>query len=144
MPRGTGRSLRRRARVMALQALFEADSTGHSVEGSLAWESEGPVQESVTEYAQALVHGVMEKREMLDEQIRRHAPAWPLEQMAAVDRNVLRIAILELLFEPETPPKVAISEAVELAKRYGSESSSKLVNGVLGAVAAMRLTPTEE
>ncbi|MDP3064231.1 MAG: transcription antitermination factor NusB [Chloroflexota bacterium] len=144
MPRGSGLSLRRRARAMALQALFEADSTGHDAEGSLAWESEGPVPESVTEYAQTLVSGTLEKQEMLDEQIRRHAPAWPLEQMAAVDRNILRLAIFELLYEAEMPPKVAISEAVELAKRFGSESSSKFINGVLGSVAAGSLTPAPE
>jgi N utilization substance protein B len=129
---------------MALQALFEADATGHDADSSLAWESEGPVPESVTDYAQALVRGVMEKREPLDQYIRGYAPAWPLEQMAAVDRNILRLAIFELLHEPETPPKVAISEAVELAKRFGSESSSKFINGVLGSVAAGSHAPAQE
>ena len=144
MPRGSGLSQRRRARAMALQALFEADSTGHDAEGSLAWDSEGPVPENVTDYAQTLVRGVTEKRGLLDEHIRLHAPAWPLEQMAAVDRNILRLAIFELLFESEMPPKVAISEAVELAKRFGSESSSKFINGVLGSVATGSLTPAQE
>jgi len=129
---------------MALQALFEADSTGHDAAASLAWDSEGPAPESVVAYAQSLVSGATEKRDLLDEHIRLHARAWPLDQMAVVDRNILRLAIFELLFEPEMPSKVAISEAVELAKRFGSESSSKFVNGVLGSVAAESRTPSRE
>ena len=75
-----------------------------------------------------------ERRAQIDGVIAAHAPTWPVEQLPAVDRNILRIAIFEILFNNETPPKVAINEAVELAKRYGSETSSRFVNGVLGGV----------
>ena len=84
-------------------------------------------------FAGELVSGVVEHREEIDEHIRRIAPAWPLEQMAVVDLSILRLAILEIMLDNRVPGKVAINEAVELAKKFGSDSSSKFVNGVLGA-----------
>ncbi|UCC91017.1 MAG: transcription antitermination factor NusB, partial [Dehalococcoidia bacterium] len=74
--------------------------------------------------------------EKIDQNIRRFAPAWPIEQIPVIDRNILRLAIFELLCDNKVPVKVAINEAVELAKRFGSDSSSKFVNGVLGSVSA--------
>jgi N utilization substance protein B len=88
--------------------------------------------------------GVQTYRTYIDSVVGELAPEWPIDQIAAVDRNVLRIAIYELLFEPEIPPKVAINEAVELAKLFGSESSPRFVNGVLGSLVARDQTKIRE
>jgi N utilization substance protein B len=80
--------------------------------------------------------GVTENREWLDGYIARYAPEWPVEQIAIIDRNILRIAIFEILARSDTPLKVAINEAVELAKTFGSDSAPRFVNGVLGTLAA--------
>lgn len=132
----------RRARSVALQALYEIDCTDHlpgeviTVRLHAEREASQPLSEASEKFMHRLVSGVLEHRERLDELIRRHAPEWPLSQMAIIDRNVLRIAIYELIVTNETPPKVAINEAVELAKLYGSDSSPRFVNGVLGTLAA--------
>ena len=88
------------------------------------------------EFPRELVTGVLEKRDKIDTIIEKAAPEWPLEQIAIVDRNILRIGLYELLFgnHEAVPPKVAINEAIELAKGFGGESSGKFVNGVLGTV----------
>ncbi len=128
---------RRRARVLAMQTLYEVDVSGHppaEVLERLA--SEIHTEESVFDYARQLVTGIVRHREAIDNQISHHATAWPIAQMSAVDRNLIRMAIYELAYNSTTiPVGVAISEAVELAKRYGSDSSSRFVNGVLGSVA---------
>jgi N utilization substance protein B len=128
---------RHKARVTALQALYEIDSVGRdpaAVGERLAAEARLSVEN--TAFARGLVRGVIERRKDLDEQIRTYAPAWPVDQLAVVDRSILRLAIFEILFDNEVPVKVAVSEAVELAKAFGSETSGKFVNGVLGSVAA--------
>ena len=128
---------RRRARAVALQALYEVDAAGHGAEGALIHLLDG---ESLTEdsvnFASGLVKGVLENRESIDRNIRSFAPAWPIKQIPVVDRNILRLAIFEILLDNKVPVKVAINEAVELAKTFGSDSSSKFVNGVLGSVSA--------
>ena len=86
--------------------------------------------------ARELIAGVRENKQKIDAAIRKFAPAWPLEQIALIDRNILRLAIFEMLLNNKVPVKVAINEAVELAKMFGSENSSKFVNGVLGSVYA--------
>ena len=88
-------------------------------------------------FVRELVSGVIRNREKIDQHIQSFAPVWPIEQMAVIDRNILRLAIFEVLFDNKVPVKVAINEAVELAKRFGSESSAKFVNGVLGSVSAL-------
>ena len=87
-------------------------------------------------FASHLVSGVTANKARLDELIGRYAPEWPMDQMAAIDRNILRMAIFEFLLDGQTPVKVAINEAVELAKMYGSDSSARFVNGVLGSLVA--------
>ena len=127
---------RQHGRVAALKALYELDTTHHPVDvvltQRLADERLSPAGE---EFARTLVIGVQEHRAVLDEMIQRHAPEWPVDQMAVVDRNVLRIAIYEFHIAHLTPLKVAINEAIELAKTFGSDSAPRFVNGVLGALA---------
>lgn len=126
---------RRLARRIALQALFEIDAVRHDPETTLGHRlEETKAAPEVETFARRLMWGVLNHQKEIDGYIRRHAPAWPLEEVAILDRNILRMAIFELLYEPDTPPRVAINEAVELAKRFGNESSRRFVNGVLGAV----------
>jgi N utilization substance protein B len=86
-------------------------------------------------FARLLVTGILAQRDRLDTLIQQHAPEWPVDQMAIIDRNVLRIAIYEFIIAAITPTRVAINEAVELAKAFGSDSAPRFVNGVLGALA---------
>ena len=128
---------RRRARELALQALYEADIAGHDAREALEWllgEAEPGLPEETTEFGRELVSGVIQSREAIDNRLQRHAPNWPIQQISAIDRNVLRLAIFEILFNNKIPMKVAINEAVDLAKTFGSDSSSRFVNGVLGAM----------
>ncbi len=127
---------RRAARTVALQSLFEVDSTGHDPAEVLARRaSEDGLAPEATQYAEELVRGVLKHLSAIDDLIRKAAPAWPFAQMAGIDRNIIRIALYESLFgEERLPFKVAVNEAVELAKRFGSESSSRFVNGVVGKI----------
>ena len=133
----TGRATyhRRKARVLALQLLYEADISGHPIREGFDWVEEGEeLQLLALEYALELAQGVMGQRDSIDSLIQRFAPAWPVRQLPAVDRNILRLALYEINWGGSTPSKVAINEAVELAKTFGSESSPRFVNGVLGSV----------
>src|SRR5438874_331939 len=96
---------------------------------------ETPAPDDLRQYAYKIVHGVREFKDRLDAVIQVDAPEWPLSQMAIVDRNILRIALYEFAISGETPIKVAINEAIELAKDFGSDSASRFINGVLGALA---------
>ena len=125
---------RSKARVAALQALFEADLVSHPAESSLRWlGKEAGLTEESANYAMELTEGVRERRSEIDKHIQRFAPAWPVGQLPAVERNILRLALYEMHYRPDTPRKVAINEAVELAKVFGAETSPKFVNGVLGS-----------
>jgi transcription antitermination protein NusB len=128
---------RTRARSVALQALFEIDIVGHSprevIDSRISDES---LDEKMTDFAQEIVFGVWPITHELDQFISEHAPEWPLDQVAIVDRNIIRIALWELAVSDNIPVKVAINEAVELAKTYGSDSSPRFVNGVLGSLAS--------
>ncbi|MEX2237486.1 MAG: transcription antitermination factor NusB [Dehalococcoidia bacterium] len=125
----------RKARVAALQALYEWDVAGHPIEECLERQLKDRIDdEAAAEFAQALVHGVLANQKPIDERIQQAATTWPLADMAAVDRNILRLAVYELLHSERTPIRAAINEAVELAKAYGSESSGRFVNGVLGSI----------
>ena len=123
--------------MAALQSLFAADIKGGSGAASLEWlVSENSLQASSVDFAEVLSRGVTESRSELDDVIHRYAPAWPVDQLPLIDRNILRIALFELLYTPNVPRKTAINEAVELAKIFGSDSSARFVNGVLGSVMA--------
>lgn len=124
--------------MLAVQALYEADSVGHEAGKVLdRLLSEEELSEDNANFACDLVKGVVQNREKIDENIRRFAPAWPVAQIPVIDRNILRLAIFEILLDNKVPVKVAINEAVELAKLFGSDSSPKFVNGVLGSVSAL-------
>ena len=127
--------VRRRARSLALQILYEWDLARHdasSVTERLLSEDSLPADGA--EFARLLVRGVVDHRDELDTVVERIAPQWPVHQIAVVDRNILRMAIYEIQFEPDIPFKVSINEAVELAKRFGSDSSRRFVNGALGSL----------
>ncbi len=126
---------RRRARGVAIQTLYEVDCAGHSPDEVLAARLlDAPLAPAAAQFAERLVQGVLANQDQMDQLIARYAPEWPVDQMAIIDRNVLRIAIFELAVDGTTPIRVAINEAVELAKIYGSESSARFVNGVLGTL----------
>ncbi len=126
--------LRRQARSAALQALYEIDCAGHKSDLAITQRvEEGELPPDAVEFATALVNGVIEHRTTLDTIIAKHAPEWPVDQLALVDRNILRIALFELLYLQDVPLKVAVNEAVELGKMFGSDTAPRFVNGVLGA-----------
>ncbi len=135
-PAGRAMHGRRAARSMALQVLYEVDTTGHEPGEVLDRHvGEGDLAPEAIEYARALVSGVLHHLPTIDGLIQRAAPAWPFEQMARIDRNIIRIALFEALYQSERLPfKIAVNEAVELAKQYGSDSSSRFVNGVVGKI----------
>ena len=125
---------RRQSRTAALQSLFAADVRGIWNDPPLEWlDEDEELPESSVEFAEELLGGVSKSHSGLDNVITRYAPAWPVSQLSVIDRNILRIALFELIYTPGTPRKTAINEAVELAKIFGSESSARFINGVLGS-----------
>lgn len=131
-------SNRHLARTIAMQTLYEWDFTGRS-EAKLSDMIETNLKEfapdfSDADFSRSIVHGIEKHQADIDAMIVKYAPEWPLDQITIVDRNILRIGIFELKFAPDIPPKVAINEAIELAKSFGGESSGRFVNGVLGAI----------
>jgi N utilization substance protein B len=129
---------RRKARAIALQALYEADCAGHETEEAVTrLLTEAGLSEENIAFTRGLVNGVIQNKEQIDHNIQSFAPTWPIAQIPAVDRNILRLAIFEILLDNKVPVKVAINEAVELAKIFGSENSPKFINGVLGSVSTL-------
>jgi N utilization substance protein B len=128
---------RTRARERALQALYQIDVAAEGIDDALAafWRSFEPVEQEVRTLAEELVRGVAQHRRQVDEAIEEASSNWRLDRMARVDRNVLRLAVYELV-GTDVPVKVVINEAIELGKKFGSESSGAFVNGVLDRVAA--------
>lgn len=127
--------LRRRSRAFALQALYELDLSSHSVDGSVGWlQQEENLPSEALPFALQLIKGVIEHQDEIDDLIQVLAPSWPVRYLASIDRNILRLALYEVKFDDDVPSKAAINEAVELAKAFGSETTSKFVNGVMGTV----------
>jgi len=131
-------SNRHLARTIALQTLYQWDFNGKDSSNIAA-----VVNRDLKEFApqfedngfvQHLVSGVIKNQKEIDQLITKFAPEWPLDQIMMIDRNVLRIGIQEMKYDPDIPEKVAINEAIELAKTFGGESSGKFVNGVLGTI----------
>jgi N utilization substance protein B len=131
-------STRHKARTIALQALYEVDSVSRPAEAvTERLLAESKLTEENADFVRKLVAGTIQHKDEIDRNIQKFAPAWPVEQIAMIDRNIIRLAIFEILFDNEVPVKVAVSEAVELAKTFGSENSPKFVNGVLGSVSTL-------
>ena len=127
---------RTKARSVALQALYELDLTEHKIGDVMESRfSQVELTPELQDFASEIVQGVVPIRKLLDEHIAEHAPEWPVDQISIIDRNLLRIALWEFAVQAKTPLKVAINEAVELAKRFGSDSTPRFVNGVLGSLA---------
>lgn len=131
-------SNRHLARTLAMQSLYQWDFKGKNND-----DISDIVDKVFSEFAKGfnddgfvdnLIRGVMKNIKDIDEYITKYAPEWPIDQITIVDRNILRIGCYELLFDELIPPKVAINEAIEIAKSFGGESSGKFVNGVLGAI----------
>jgi len=121
-----------------LQALFELDSVGHQPEQTIARQfGRFPPSTEVKEFAQELVTGVLAHKEQIDKTIENTAPAFPIDQLPVIDRNILRLAIYEVLIDNRVPMRAAINEAVELAKDFGGEKSPRFINGVLGSVSVL-------
>jgi len=127
---------RTKARERALQALYQIDVAAAEIDEALArfWRSFEPAERDVQELAEQLVRGVHRERRNLDERIEAASTNWRVDRMARVDRNALRLAVFELV-HGDAPVKVIINEAIELGKKYGSESSGAFVNGVLDKIA---------
>ncbi len=124
---------RTKARSIALQVLYEVDISGHQPGQVLVARFENLVMdETLKQFISQIVAGVVKFKQNLDEFIAEFAPDWPLDQVAVIDRNLLRIALWEIAVYRKTPVKVVVNEAVELAKMYGSDGSSRFINGVLG------------
>ena len=140
---------RRHGRCLALEVLYEHDLANHPalavLSRRLAEKSEDeegdrdenpePLDGPTLVFTRDLINGVVANQDEFDQLIARYAPEWPLDQIAVIDRNILRLAIYEILIDQTIPIKVAINEAVELGKLYGSDSTSRFVNGVLGSLA---------
>jgi N utilization substance protein B len=130
---------RRKARELAFQMLYQWDvgqhPPAHILATFLAGQKTAPEEES---FARTLFEGAVEKKEELDRQLRQHTQHWRLERMAAVDRNILRLALYEMFSYPETPPAVVINEALEIARRFSARDSVEFVNGILDAIRKAR------
>jgi len=128
---------RTKARSLALQVLYETDIAINHLPGEIfkSRMEDNVLADELVEFARKIVFGVLPLKQDLDQLIAKYAPEWPLDQIAAIDRNILRIAFWEFAVSRDTPVKVAINEAVELAKLYGSDSAPRFVNGVLGTLA---------
>jgi N utilization substance protein B len=132
---------RTRARSVALQVLYEVDLVSHPLEivleSRLAEEREmkKPLDDNLYLFVGEIVRGVWLLSKKLDAYIAEHAPEWPIDQVAVIDRNIMRMALWEFAVDGNTPLKVVINEAVELAKMFGSDSAPRFVNGVLGSLA---------
>jgi transcription antitermination protein NusB len=127
---------RTRARCLALQVLYEVDIANHPPAEVFRERLEDtPLSDDLAEFVRQIVFGVFPLIHELDHVIEKYAPEWPLDQIATIDRNILRISCWEFAIQNETPVKVAINEAVEIAKLYGSDSAPRFINGVLGSLA---------
>ncbi|NQT22364.1 MAG: transcription antitermination factor NusB [Candidatus Omnitrophica bacterium] len=127
---------RTKARECALKILYAIDITKNKAEDciDIFWKNHDTVNAEIRNFADYLTRGVYKNKELVDKVITKYATNWQIKRMAAIDRNIIRIATFELLFVEEIPPKVSINEAIEIAKKYGDKDSSKFVNGVLDKI----------
>jgi len=129
---------RRAARELAVQFLYQSDLGGDSVGESLPlfWQTQIEAGDTARKFAEELIHGVIEHRAIIDEKIAKYTEHWDLPRIAAVDRNILRLAIYEMLFRDDIPPVVSINEAVDIAKKFSTHESGAFVNGILDRLKA--------
>lgn len=133
------------SRMIAMQSLYEHEFRPNSVLEEILQRNISEYKNDVDEsFVKFLINGVTEKTDSIDKEIVNSAPEWPIEQVSLIDKTILRIAIFELLYSVNIPPKVAINEAVELSKQFGGENSSKFINGVLGTVYELSGKDTEQ
>lgn len=126
---------RRTAREIVLKTLFARDLSRNEPQEVLEHVfAEEKVDEGDKEFSRYLVKGIVSRQDAIDDLIRKYSIEWDLNRMAAVDRNIMRMAIFEILFSPNVPEAVAANEAIEIAKQYGSDESAKFVNGILGKI----------
>ncbi len=126
---------RRKARELALKMLYQMEVNGDSVNSALEkYVKVFPYQDDVIEYARFLLNGVKKVQDKVDGYIGEASEHWKISRITYVDKNILRIAIFEMLYSPEIPPKVAIDEALEMGKKFGSEDSKDFINGVLDRI----------
>jgi N utilization substance protein B len=125
----------RKARILVLQALYEVDSSTHTIQECLTrLLLEQPLSKGTSNFAKQIAYGIESFQNSIDELIKKYAPSYPLNQLSPIDRNILRITIYEILFGTSTPPKAAINEAIEIATKFGSTNAPKFINGVLGSI----------
>ena len=123
-------------RGIALQSLYEHDLTGHDITSIIRSRFESiELDDDAKKFVIELITGVLNHKNEIDGMITKYAPEWPLDQIAVIDRNIIRIAAYEFAVSGTTPDKVAINESIELAKTFGGETAPKFVNGVLGSIA---------
>ena len=125
---------RRKARMVALEMLYQREMTDYSLETIIQNRLQADEKE-LPEFALHLAEGVSDNKNKIDDMIKGYADNWSIDRMPCVDRNIIRIGIYEMIYESDIPISVSINEAVEVAKAYGSEESGKFVNGILGKVA---------
>ena len=127
---------RTQARETALKILYQAEMTRRPIDKAIEnfWAEESEIDKELKEFADYIAAGVIQHLAAIDEKIVEYATNWQIKRMAVIDRNILRMGLFELKYADNIPPKVAINEAVELAKRYGDLESSKFVNGILDKI----------
>ncbi len=135
---------RRAVRELVVQFLYQFDLSGGSLDEALLmfWETQAEVGEMGHKFAEELVRGVLEKRSVIDEKIAQYTENWDLPRIAAVDRNILRLAMYEMLFRDDIPPIVSINEAVDIAKKFSTRESGAFVNGILDRLKADLTRPS--
>lgn len=129
---------RRQAREIAAQFLYQHDLSGGEIDEALAlfWQTQHPVAEPTRQFAEQLIRGTCEHRAEIDQKIQKYTEHWELARIAAVDRNILRLAIFEMLYRDDIPPVVSINEAVDIAKKFSTRESGAFVNGILDRLRA--------
>ena len=135
---------RRIARELAVQFLYQFDLSGGSLEEALPlfWQTQTEVSEDGRKFTEELIRGVVERQVAIDERIAKYADNWDLPRIAAVDRNILRLAMYEMLFRDDIPPVVSINEAVDIAKKFSTKESGAFVNGILDRLKADLTRPS--
>jgi N utilization substance protein B len=135
---------RRAVRELVVQFLYQFDMSGGSLDEALLmfWQTQAEVEATGHKFAEELVRGVLEKRAAIDEKIARYTENWDLPRIAAVDRNILRLAMYEMLFRDDIPPIVSINEAIDIAKKFSTRESGAFVNGILDRLKADLTRPS--